>query len=150
MHFASQGMKIAEARDEMPDHVEQARSSLSRCIRNPAFLDRFYELFVASSEEIRKKFADTDFDRQKKVLQDSLFVMMVSAGTTSGAAYKELSKLGERHSRNQRDIKPEWYDVWLECLMKAVAENDPEFAPGIETAWRESLKSGIDFLKSKY
>jgi len=134
----------------MADHVEQARNSLSRCINNPAFLDRFYDLFMTSSEEIRKKFADTDFDRQKRMLQDSLFVMMASAGATSGVAYKELSKLGERHSRNQRDIKPELYDIWLECLMKAVAENDPEFVPGIETAWRESLKSGIDFLKSKY
>jgi hemoglobin-like flavoprotein len=134
----------------MPDYVEQARNSLSRCLGNPAFLDRFYNLFMTSSEDIRKKFEGTDFDRQKKMLQDSLFLMMVSAGATSGVSRRELSKLGDRHSRNQRDIKPEWYDVWLECLMKAVAENDPEFVPAIETAWRESLKSGIDFLKSKY
>ena len=34
--------------------------------------------------------------------------------------------------------------------MKAVSENDPDFVPEVETAWRDSLKDGIALLKSKY
>ncbi len=62
----------------MPDPIQQARDSLSRCIQSPEFLDLFYQLFMNSSEDIRKKFEKTDFDRQKKMLQDSLFVMLVA------------------------------------------------------------------------
>lgn len=130
--------------------MEQARDSLSRCVKVPGFLDRFYELLMASSDEIRSKFATTDFERQMKVLQDSLFVMMVAAGTTSGLAHKELAKLAERHSRKNLGIKPQWYTNWLDCLMEAIAEIDPEYTPELETAWRESLKPGIELLSSKY
>ena len=133
-----------------PEEIQAARDSLSRCVKNPAFLDRFYQLFVDSSEEIRKKFEKTDFARQKRVLQDSLFLMLVSAGTTGGPAHAELSKLAERHSRDQLGIKPEWYDVWLRCLLQAVAEQDPEYRPELATAWRESLEEGIAFLASRY
>jgi hemoglobin-like flavoprotein len=134
----------------MPDPIQQARDSLSRCIQSPEFLDRFYELFMASSEDIRKKFEKTDFDRQKKMLQDSLFVMLVAAGAKSGFAYKELSKLAERHSRKQLAIDPESYDLWLDCLLKAVAEHDPEYGPELDLSWRDALEEGIELMKSRY
>jgi hemoglobin-like flavoprotein len=133
-----------------PDLIQTARDSLSRCVNNPDFLDRFYQLFVDSSAEIRKKFEKTDFARQKRVLQDSLFLMLVSAGTSGGPAHAELSKLAARHSRDQLAIKPEWYDVWLRCLLQAVEEHDPEYQPELSTAWRESLAEGIAFLSSRY
>ena len=38
------------------------RESLERCGRG-VFVDRFYERFLASSPEVREKFAGTDFDR---------------------------------------------------------------------------------------
>jgi hemoglobin-like flavoprotein len=134
----------------MQDRIQEARDSLSRCIQSPAFLDRFYELFIDSSADIRKKFEKTDFARQKKMLQDSLFVMLVAAGTKSGFAYKELSKLADRHSRQQLAIDPGWYDLWLSCLLKAVSENDPEYRPELDDAWRECLRDGIDLMKARY
>lgn len=134
----------------MPDRVQEARDSLSRCIQSPAFLDRFYDLFMDSSADIRKKFENTDFARQKKMLQDSLFVMLVAAGATGGIARKELVKLAERHSRKQLAIDPAWYDNWLSCLLQAVSENDPEYRPELESAWKESLSESIDVMKSRY
>lgn len=134
----------------MQDRIQEARDSLSRCIQNPAFLDRFYGLFIESSEDIRKKFENTDFARQKRMLQDSLFVMLVAAGTTTGFARKELSKLADRHSRAQLAIDPAWYDTWLRCLLQAVSEHDPEYRPELEKAWRESLRDGIELMKARY
>jgi hemoglobin-like flavoprotein len=123
---------------------------LSRCVQNGDFLDSFYNHFMASSEDIKSKFAQTDFDRQKKVLQDSLFLMMVAAGTDKGPAHKELEKLAERHSSRALDIKPEWYTNWLDCLLEAVSEHDPEYSPEIDASWRFALADGIELLKSRY
>jgi hemoglobin-like flavoprotein len=134
----------------MQDRIREARDSLSRCIQDPGFLDRFYRLFIDSSEDIRKKFEKTDFARQKKMLQDSLYVMLVAAGATSGFAYKELSKLADRHSRQQLGIDPAWYDIWLRCLLQAVSEHDPEYRPELDDAWRESLRDGIELMKTRY
>ena len=134
----------------MPDRIQEARDSLSRCNQAPAFLDRFYELFIGSSADIRKKFESTDFERQKKMLKDSLFVMLVAAGTKSGFAHKELSKLADRHSGQQLGVDPGWYDIWLRCLLQAVSENDPEYRPELDDAWRESLRDGIELMKSRY
>ena len=84
------------------------------------------------------------------MLSDSLFLMLAAAGTTSGFAYVELRKLAKRHSRNQLDIHPDLYEIWLDCLMKVVAEVDSEYTEAIDEAWRESLAGGIELLKSAY
>ena len=96
------------------DSVQMARDSLSRCNKDAGFLDRFYEHFMGSSAEIRDKFSNTDFEKQKKVLSDSLFLMLTAAGTKEGFAHAQLEKLAHRHSRNELNIKPEWYDLWLQ------------------------------------
>ncbi len=133
-----------------PRHVHRARDSFSRCVQNGDFVDSFYDHLMASSEEIKEKFAQTDFDRQKQVLQDSLFLMLVAAGTEGGPAHKELEKLAGRHSRDRLGIKPELYVHWMDGLMQAVSEHDPKYSPEVEAAWRAALAGGIELLKAKY
>lgn len=130
--------------------IQKARTSFSRCNKNPAFLDRFYELFMASSAEIREKFSQTDFEKQKKVLSDSMFLMLTAAGTTEGYAHVQLEKLAKRHSRGQLDIKPEWYALWLDTLMRTVSELDPEYSDDVDAAWRECFQDGIAVLVAGY
>jgi len=133
-----------------PQSVQKARDSLSRCNERPQFLDRFYELFMDSSPEIRKKFENTDFEVQKKVLRDSLFLMLSAAGTTKGFAHVQLEKLAKRHSHTDLDIKPEWYGLWLDTLLETVAELDPDYTDEIGAAWRDSMTDGIDLLAAGY
>ena len=45
--------------------------SLDRCADDSRFFDHSYDRFLASSDEIAKKFENTDFDKQKKVLRTS-------------------------------------------------------------------------------
>ena len=130
--------------------IQQARDSLERCVADPSFLDTFYDLFLASSPDVKEKFKNTDFENQKRMLRSSLYVMMTAAGTTRGIAHSELERIARKHSRNDRDIKPELYSLWLECLLKAVARHDPEHTPELETAWREAVKDGIEFIQSRY
>ena len=133
-----------------PQSVQKARDSLSRCNQRAEFLERFYELFVASSPDIRKKFENTDFEVQKKVLRDSLFLMLSAAGTTAGYAHVQLEKLAKRHSRDDLGIKPEWYALWLETLLETVREFDPDYSDEIDAAWRDSVKEGIELLAAGY
>jgi len=133
-----------------PKTVHIARDSLSRSLQAEGFLDRFYELFMASSPDIRDKFKNTDFAKQKKVLSDSLFLMLSAAGTTEGFAHDQLASLTRKHSRSQLDIRPEFYETWLDCLIATLSEKDDQFSEEVEQAWRESLRGGIDLLSSGY
>jgi hemoglobin-like flavoprotein len=127
------------------------RASLKRCLRTPDFLHDFYELFMASDEEIRRKFRDTEFPRQTRMLADSLYLMAVAVESKDHAvAWKELDRLAERHARTGLDIAPRHYQTWLDCLLAAARKHDPEFAPETEGAWRRSLAPGIERLKSRY
>lgn len=139
----------------MEDHVEVFRSSLKRCLASPDFLNHFYHLLLASSEDIRQKFADTDFERQTRVLADSLYLIAVAAqaardGEEKSPAWAEMSRLADMHSREQLDIRPGLYDLWLHCLLEAARRHDPEFSADVEEDWRKTLRIGIDYLRDRY
>ena len=127
------------------------RASLKRCLADNSFLHSFYDLFIASSPEVREKFKSTEFPRQTRVLADSLYVMAVASESQEDSiAWKELDRLAERHSRKGLDIRSDFYDAWLDCLVKAASQYDSDFSPGIEDAWRKALAPGIERLRSRY
>jgi hemoglobin-like flavoprotein len=131
--------------------IDAFRASLNRCLARPEFLRHFYELFVESSPEVREKFKDTDFPRQTRVLADSLYMMAVAAQLEhDAAAWAEMDRLASRHDRTGLDIRPGLYDLWLDCLLRAVSRHDREYSREIELAWRETLAVGIEYLRSRY
>lgn len=130
-------------------NAELFNDSYERCLSKPGFLDRFYELFLASSEEVAEKFAHTDFQQQKRSLQLSLYLMM-SVPTALPESLAHLERIAERHSRRQLDIKPDLYLSWLKCLLQAVREYDHLYDEKIEEAWRRVLTVGIDFMTARY
>jgi hemoglobin-like flavoprotein len=133
------------------ESVDLFVASLKRCLAAPEFLLDFYGLFMASSEEVREKFKNTDLERQTRVLADSLWVMAVAAqGSRGSPAWGDLPRLAERHSRSELDIRPELYDTWLGCLIEAARRHDVQFTPETEAAWRETLAVGIDYMRSRY
>jgi len=115
----------------------------------PAFVEKFYSIFLDADPRIRPLFKNTDFEKQKRLLLHGIFVLLKYA---EGKAVGELAidRLGELHSRNKMDIKPDMYPIWVDCLMKALAEKDPKFSPGLEAKWRHALQKGIDIMKTKY
>ena len=128
---------------------ELFNQSLDRCLAEPGFMDRFYEIFLASSDEIIVKFADTDFQKQKRMLRLSLF-LIVSIGRSMPEAESHFERIAEQHSSRQMDIKPELYDAWLQSLLLTVKELDPNFTPDTEDAWRKTLAYGIEFMRMRY
>jgi hemoglobin-like flavoprotein len=129
--------------------AELFNDSYERCMRRPGFLERFYKIFTASSEEVAAKFAHTDFQKQKRLLKVSLYMLMLTSDPPPEVT-AHLERIAELHSRKQLDIKPELYTLWLDCLLQAASEFDPSFDKDIETAWRNILASGIQIMKSRY
>lgn len=132
-----------------PEERQLLYSSLERCIEGGKFLDRFYELFVESSEEVREKFKHTDLEKQKHALKLSFYLLfMASEGKEDGLA--ELDQIARRHSKSQMDIGPHLYWLWRDCLIQAVKECDPGFTADIEKAWIKIANVGIDYLVERY
>jgi hemoglobin-like flavoprotein len=130
--------------------LEQFEDSLRRCNTDPAFLDRFYGRFLASSPKVREKFVDTDFVRQKHLLQASLQLMLVAARDDGSRPMPYLDEVAARHSASQLAIGAELYDLWLDSLLAAVREADPGWSPAVEQAWESVMTVGITYLLSRY
>ena len=133
-----------------PPVLDMFEASLTRCERNPEFFERFYRTFLASSPEVRKKFADTDFVRQQAALRESLRKMMSAARDRNGDPARHLIHLAERHSSRDLRIGAALYDNWLDSLLTTVRESDPEYSEEIGNAWERVMMVGIRYLLLHY
>ena len=130
--------------------LAQFEDSVRRCNTDPAFLDRFYDRFLASSPKVREKFVGTDFVRQKHMLQASLQLMFVAARDGGDRPMPYLDAVAERHSASQLAIGAELYDLWLDSLLATVREVDTAWSPAVEEAWERVMTVGIKYLISRY
>ena len=121
--------------------------SYGRCCASSGFFDSFYQYFLASSPEIRDKFAHTNMPAQKQLLRQGILNLVMYA---RGMSDSKLRALGESHSRGRLDIRPELYDLWLDALLLTVSGHDKQFNESIRNAWREVLNKGISVIKAGY
>jgi hemoglobin-like flavoprotein len=129
--------------------LEQVRSSFARCVISTGFIDRFYELFLASHREIAPKFAKTNFDKQKGLLTEGiLYALQFAAGNKAGEA--GLAPIRKSHNRKKLNIEPRFYQYWVNSLVRAVSEKDYKFTSTLEQDWREALKPVVEFMTSGY
>jgi len=123
--------------------------SLTRCERDPQFLERFYERFTGSSAEVRAKFLNTNFSTQRRMLQRSLRLLAAaSAGDREGL--RELNARAETHAKSNLNITAPLYDLWLDTLIEAAEQSDARWTPDVEHAWREILGIAIQHMLRKY
>ena len=135
----------------MTEYVRVFSNSLAR-MENAGpeneLVSRFYDKFVDSSPEVTEKFANTDFERQQEMLRDSF--RHVLTFSTRRQSTDELEHIANRHSAGDLDIPPSLYAAWIDSLVAAVAELDPEFDQTVETAWRIVMAPGIEFMKGHH
>jgi len=120
--------------------------SFERCINDPLFLDKFYEIFLSSSDEVYQMFKNTEMETQKVMLMTSLVYMSNAHNETPGL----LSEIANKHDKNNLNIKPHSYKLWLDSLIAAANSIDPLFDVNTEKLWRETLRPGIDFMVSRF
>lgn len=128
---------------------DQFLQSLDRCMEKENFIPAFYDRFLSTFAEIREKFRNTNFERQNKMLLRSL---RLAAGATAGdpESLKELRERARTHDRNHLNIEPKLYDVWLESVIKTVAEYDEEWDETVEKNWRTILGYVISYMVKRY
>ena len=134
------------------DHgtLQTFEASFERCSGHPDFMGLFYELFLASSPKVRDKFADTNFDKQKAMLQSSLSLMLRAARQEQDEPATYLDDLAHRHGAAQMGIGAELYDLWLDNLLVAVKVCDAEWTPKVAAAWEQVMTVGIRYLCERY
>jgi hemoglobin-like flavoprotein len=124
-------------------------ASYHRARETGRLFDTFYDIFLNKSPEIPPKFAGTDFDVQKRVLKESL-LLLLSLDSRSAAGRQEIERLGVVHSRQGHDIRPELYELWLDSLCEALSRHDPQWAPELDALWRRALRPGIERMSAMY
>ena len=113
-----------------------------------SFFDAFYDKFIAASPKVHEAFSETDMRRQRKMLEKSFYSLFIFYATSNENDY--LEKIAHRHGKHDKNIVPELYDVWLECLIDTVKEFDPHFNLDVELSWRLVLSTGIAYMKFHY
>ena len=124
--------------------VSVFHDSLSRVTKNPDFMDRFYERFLASSEHARELFKNISMDRVKRLVKQSFHLMLLAGGTRKTSIAK-LENLGRDHQA--RGIGDEDYALWVEALLSVVEETDPQYSSEVDLAWRKVLARGIRVMR---
>lgn len=127
--------------------TDRVMQSFGRCCAKPTFFDDFYRNFLASSPEIRQKFAHTDMAAQKLLLRQGILNLVMYA---RGLPDTKLRALGASHSRGQHDIRPELYELWIDALLATIVQHDPQCSEGLRQDWRDVLNKGIAVIKSHY
>ena len=132
------------------DNFDDLHQSYGRCLHNGAFIDRFYDIFLESHPEVRNAFGGTDFNRQRRLLRRSLTnSIMYAAG--SNIVKREVDKMADVHSRAGRaPVQPHLYDYWLNSLIKAIREDDPQYNLQLEQRWREAMGKIIGHFVAQY
>lgn len=133
-----------------PKILKTFEESLARCNADPSFLDRFYEIFLASSPKVKEKFAGTDFVHQKRALRASLHQMLLAAEHGENGPERYLRDLAVSHSKRDLDIGAELYDFWLDSLLATVKQCDGKYDSDVEEAWEDVMMVGISYLLGHY
>lgn len=128
------------------DLAAEFNESFKCCVNDPLFLDRFYEIFLSSSGEVKLMFKDTDMETQKAMLLISMTYMTKCHKNK----LEILLKTANRHNKNNLNIRPHLYSLWLDSLISAAKSINHDFDNNTEKLWRKCLQPGIDLMISSY
>lgn len=131
---------------EQPAHTI-AQHSYTRCLRAPDFFSALYDRLLASDPAIPPMFARTEFPKQHKVLQHGLGLLLSYAKAPDDAL---LERIAARHSAGGVNVPPDMYRFFVDALLHAVRDCDPQCDDEVEAAWREAIRPGIELMQSRY
>jgi len=136
-----------------PESIEEAihrvHASLNRSLAHNRFIEIFYEIFMATDAEIRQMFEHTEFERQKKLLRKAL-LSAVTFAAGGEVARQRLALIRESHNRRHMNVRPKLYGLWVNSLVQAVAQCDPDYDQRLDREWRTVLQPAIEFIASGY
>jgi hemoglobin-like flavoprotein len=134
----------------MADNYDDLQQSYGRCLREKNFIERFYEIFLASHSDIAPMFAQTDFQKQRMALRRGISAA-ISHAAGSSISSRTISQMAQTHSRHGRSPVPtHLYPYWIDSLLQAIAEFDPETTPQLIERWRQGMTIVIHAFSKQY
>lgn len=128
--------------------VALAKASYLRCHDAQDFFPAFYRRFFEACPVVKPMFARTDFERQHKLLQHAIGLLLSFHGQKD-IEPNLLTRVADRHGKADLKVDPAHYPAFVESLIRTVSEFDPEFTAETEAAWREATGPGIAYMQSK-
>lgn len=132
------------------DYRPKVEASYRRCLLSGTFFDDFYETFLASSPLVAEKFRSTSWEKQKNLLRIALRQMVDYYFSHDETAAQTMADIGDSHCKAMMNITQELYDLWLDSLMKTIAEHDSHYSEELGKAWREVMNHGIAAIVARY
>lgn len=142
----------AQAR-KPPSHAtnyDDLQVSFGRCLRRHGFIERFYEILLASHPAIPPMFERTDFRGQRLALRRGISMAIAwAAGSTM--VERPMQHMIDVHSRAGRaPVEPALYRCWVESLLAAIDEFDTDLTPALRARWREAMTKVVDAFARHY
>jgi hemoglobin-like flavoprotein len=132
-----------------PQAMAAAKRSYDRCCTVPHFFEDFYKNFFTRCPQARPMFANTDFERQHKLLRHA-FGLLLNFPQQRAGEPTILTRVAERHSRRDLGVDPSLYQPFIEALIDTVRHCDPNFTHAVEDAWRRTVHQGVAYMQAKY
>ncbi len=147
---ASVAFPIHQGTPAMTDPYHDLQQSYGRCLRDKHFIDRFYEVLMASHPEIPPMFAHTDMFKQRLALRRGISIAILhAAGST--LAKRSVDKMADLHGASgPAPVQPHFHACWLESLIKVIAETDPVADTALLVRWRQAMSVVIDVFTRRY
>ena len=124
--------------------VQLAEASYHRCAESEAFYNRLYHHLLASHPRIAPMFASTEFERQHRLLKHALGLLIIYAKRANPAL---LDRIADRHV--EVGVTDDLYPLFVESLVRTVAEHDPEYTQALGDAWRVALEPGLEYMRAR-
>jgi hemoglobin-like flavoprotein len=132
------------------DAYHDLQQSYGRCLRDHGFIDRFYETLLASDPRIPPMFARTDMGRQRVAMRRGVSVAILhAAGST--LARRSVEKMADVHGKaGHAPVPPYFHALWLESLLRVIADTDPEADATLLMRWRRAMGMVVDTFTRRY
>ena len=140
---------LHDRKEAATDANDIVMASFSRSLTDGDFATTFYDTLFETEKSVAVLFANTDFEVQKRLLRSAVEVM-IRFGAGEEGARAEIKRLAERHARDDLNIAPAAYAVWLDVLCATLRRHDSEFGRDLELAWRERMQTGINVMTARY
>jgi hemoglobin-like flavoprotein len=131
-------------------HIALARESYGRCCAAHDFFLCFYRNLFLEAPDVEPMFADTDFDRQYRLIKHGIGLLLSFPGQSSDEDISILERVAVRHAERDLSVDPTLYPSWVDALIHTVRDHDPEFNESVEAAWRSAIAPGIAYMQGRY
>ena len=126
-----------------------AKASLARCM-STNMIDLFYEAMLGEPA-IRKVFeqGQHNIEEIKQKVVDTLVFLLANAADPE-LLRPRLERLASMHSRSGEAVHPLLYRHFIQAMLQALAESDPEFSDEVKKAWLHILPVPVRFFIKHY